>query len=194
MRLAGASLGAVVVGRQTPANAIFEGPATEWYRPEGEAGVVPKYKGDEWKGPTWPKPADEPSISWTEFLKAMADKDVIVVDFVGKNGEKVYAWRQSTQDRIRVGDGLPDETTPPPPSEECAACLRSCPPEDKTCSCLSVCGGRNDWNSPLYTAKTIKRAGVPFRYTQNDDKNFGNPVNMWRKWVMFDGPISAGLI
>lgn len=35
----------------------------------GEAGVVPKYKGDEWKGPTWPKPADEPSISWTEFIK-----------------------------------------------------------------------------------------------------------------------------
>ena len=36
LRLAGASLGAVLVGRQTPANAIFEGPATEWYRPEGD--------------------------------------------------------------------------------------------------------------------------------------------------------------
>lgn len=32
---------------------------------------------------------------------------------------------------------------------------------------------------------------MPFRYTQKDDKNFGNPVNMWRKWVMFDGPISG---
>lgn len=38
----------------------------------------------------------------------MADKDVIVVDFVGKNGEKVYAWRQSTQERIRLVKSIPD--------------------------------------------------------------------------------------
>lgn len=64
--LGGVFLGqAAIMGHKSlPANAIMDGPATEWYRPEGEAGVVPQYKGDEWKGPTWPKPAEEPSISW----------------------------------------------------------------------------------------------------------------------------------
>ena len=30
--------------------------------------------------------------------------------------------------RIRVGEGLPDETTPPPPTEECADCNEVPPP------------------------------------------------------------------
>ncbi len=34
-------------------------------------------------------------------------------------------------ERIRIGEGLPDETTPPPPKPECQACL-----EGTLCTCL----------------------------------------------------------
>eukprot|EP00282_Hemiselmis_andersenii_P006027 CAMPEP_0114128060 /NCGR_PEP_ID=MMETSP0043_2-20121206/10727_1 /TAXON_ID=464988 /ORGANISM="Hemiselmis andersenii, Strain CCMP644" /LENGTH=243 /DNA_ID=CAMNT_0001221217 /DNA_START=175 /DNA_END=906 /DNA_ORIENTATION=- len=185
---------AAAASRPEEALAVFDGPATDWYRPEGEDGVVPKYDGQEWKGPVWPKPADEPSIPWSEFIQLLAAGEIVVVDFVGKNGDKVYCFRKGDTERIRIGEGLPNETEKPPPSGACKECLEGCPPEDKSCSCLSACGGSNDWNSPLYTARTIRNAKVPFRYSREDNKEYGNVVNLWRKWVMFDGPISAGVI
>ncbi len=72
--------------------------------------------GEEWAGPTWPAPTDEPSLPYADFLKAPAPLpprsrfpapqgvtrqcgrdarqalragEVVVVDFVGKNGDKV---------------------------------------------------------------------------------------------------------
>jgi hypothetical protein len=75
--------------RPDHALAINTEPDIDWYRPESVTDG--QYSGKEWTGPCWPKPADEPSISWKDFVKAMKSGDVTVVDFVGKRyeGEKV---------------------------------------------------------------------------------------------------------
>jgi len=166
-------------------------PQTGWYRPPYVQNG--KYTGEEWAGPTWPKPADEPSLPYADFLKALRAGEVVVVDFVGRNGDKVFVTRKGGE-RIRVGAGLPNETTPPPPSQACADCTLSCKREDMSCSCLSACGGKQDWYSPLYTAKVVRAAGVPFRYSEGGGDDFFSLPNLARKWVMFDGPMSAGLI
>ena len=106
----------------------------------------------------------------------------------------MYATRKSDGQRIRVGEGLPDETTPPPDKPDCAACKVDCPPERRDCSCLTTCGGKKDWNSPIYTAKVVRSNKVPFRYSEGENQAYNSPFNKARRYMMFDGPLSAGLI
>ena len=77
-----ASVGIVLSPDRALAGGIDMEPDIDWYRPESVTDG--KYTGKEWTGPVWAKPADEPSISWKEFVAAMKSKDVAVVDFVGK--------------------------------------------------------------------------------------------------------------
>jgi hypothetical protein len=151
----------------------------------------------------------------------------------------VYATLASKgNERIRVGEGLPDETTPPPPKAECKACLEgalipappnplphtstdfrlrcleilqalltctsvragalslgtACPPERKDCSCLGVCGGKKDWNSPLYTARIVKANKIPYRYSEGADLAYSSLGNLVKRKMMFDVPMGAGII
>jgi len=169
------------------------GPEVNWYRPPSVTNG--NYTGLEWQGPVWKKPEGEPSISYAEFLKALKAGELESVDFIGYSADKVYVrYKATPNERIRIGEGLPDETTPPPKSAECQYCEQNCKPEDRTCSCLSACGGRKDWNSPIYLAKVVRRYRTPFRYAQKDDNSFGSFGNKARRWMMFEGPMSAGLI
>jgi hypothetical protein len=40
----------------------------------------------------------------------------------------------------------------------------------------------------------VKAARVPFRYSESGAGDYGSLPNLARKFMMFDGPISAGLI
>ncbi len=42
--------------------------------------------------------------------------------------------------------------------------------------------------------QVVRAARVPFRYSEGGKDDFFSLPNLARKWVMFDGPISAGLI
>mmetsp|Transcript_65970 Transcript_65970/g.151194 ORF Transcript_65970/g.151194 Transcript_65970/m.151194 type:complete len:247 (+) Transcript_65970:3-743(+) len=165
--------------------------AAKWYVPPSVIGGG--YTGLEWDGPVWAQPADGESVKYCDFLVALKSQQLTLVEFIGPSGENVFATFKDGK-RIRVGQGLPDETTPPPPTEECVDCTQYCLPEDKSCSCLSACGGKKGWNSPIYLAKVIRAWKVPFTYVEKAGGNPSGPVNKTLRWMMFDGPMSAGLI
>ena len=65
-----AALGTALLGPDAALAGLDGQPEIDWYRPESavKEDFTSKYTGEEWKGPVWPAPADEESISWKVFV------------------------------------------------------------------------------------------------------------------------------
>ena len=69
-----AALGTALLGPDAALAGIDGQPEVDWYRPESavKEDFTSKYTGQEWKGPVWPSPEDEESISWKVFVAGTA--------------------------------------------------------------------------------------------------------------------------
>ncbi|GMH63099.1 hypothetical protein TrVE_jg6095 [Triparma verrucosa] len=101
-----------------------------------------QYRGSD--NPGAPKPLDEPSIDYADFITLLNDGYVKFVEFLAPNGDKAYATivlaskddkdkKDAETMRIRIGRGYPTED-----------------PEG--------------WSSPSFVIRTVKEKNVPYKF------------------------------